>query len=248
MIRKFFINQNKKDKIKWRSHEVARIEALSDGVFAFAISLLVISLEVPKTSTALLESLWGLIPFAFSFGIIFALWRTQYKFFRRYGLRDKATLAMNGALLFFILAFVYPLKFFFSSLLMLPGYSISPNDVPFIVILYCSALVFIWLLFSMMYLNAYIQRREIQLTEIEVYETVNFLVNCAIPISPLIVISIVIFVERSKCTNLMEVLPYMCIGYIIPVSSLIFTRLRKKQYKIRFGNAPEVEPIHNPEG
>ena len=55
MIRKFFINQNKKDKIKWRSHEVARIEALSDGVFAFAISLLVISLEVPKTSTALLE-------------------------------------------------------------------------------------------------------------------------------------------------------------------------------------------------
>ena len=31
--------------------EVSRIEALSDGVIAFAITLLVVSLEVPRTST-----------------------------------------------------------------------------------------------------------------------------------------------------------------------------------------------------
>jgi hypothetical protein len=34
---------------RWRSHEISRIEGLSDAVFAFAVTLLVVSLEVPKT-------------------------------------------------------------------------------------------------------------------------------------------------------------------------------------------------------
>jgi uncharacterized membrane protein len=38
-----------KDSIIWRGHEVTRIEAFSDAVFAFAIALLIVALEVPKT-------------------------------------------------------------------------------------------------------------------------------------------------------------------------------------------------------
>ena len=34
---------------RWRGSEIARIEGLSDAVFAFAVTLLVVSLEVPKT-------------------------------------------------------------------------------------------------------------------------------------------------------------------------------------------------------
>ncbi|PYS99962.1 MAG: hypothetical protein DMF65_09095, partial [Acidobacteria bacterium] len=34
-----------------RLGEVARVEALSDAVIAFAVTLLVVSLEVPRTST-----------------------------------------------------------------------------------------------------------------------------------------------------------------------------------------------------
>src|SRR6267143_1298112 len=49
---------------RWRSHEISRIEGLSDAVFAFAVTLLVVSLEVPKTFNDLvqpfqiLSSLW----------------------------------------------------------------------------------------------------------------------------------------------------------------------------------------------
>ena len=39
---------------RWRSHEITRIEGLSDAVFGFAITLLVVSLEVPKTFNELL--------------------------------------------------------------------------------------------------------------------------------------------------------------------------------------------------
>ena len=44
--------------------EVSRIEGFSDAVFGFALTLLVVSLEVPDNFEALKEILRGFIPFA----------------------------------------------------------------------------------------------------------------------------------------------------------------------------------------
>jgi hypothetical protein len=61
MIREKLIDKNIGDhkKFRWRSHEISRIEGLSDGVFAFAVTLLVVSLEVPKTFNELMETMRG---------------------------------------------------------------------------------------------------------------------------------------------------------------------------------------------
>ena len=91
--------------------DVSRIEALSDGVFAFAITLLVVSLEVPRTFDDLLVMMRGFLAFAVTFAMLFHVWFTQYKFFRRYGLVDNFTIWMTALLLFVVLFYVYPLKF-----------------------------------------------------------------------------------------------------------------------------------------
>ncbi|MCE9540741.1 MAG: DUF1211 domain-containing protein, partial [Bacteroidetes bacterium] len=140
MVRKYFngLKQSDKDKIRWRSHEVSRIEAFSDAVFAFAITLLIISLEVPKSSTELLEMMEGFVPFIFCFGIIFFIWYLQYRFFRQYGLHDRFTLFLNGALLFLVLFYVYPLKFMVSAVLVYGhgAYIINKEDFVPLMLLY----------------------------------------------------------------------------------------------------------------
>jgi uncharacterized membrane protein len=73
-------------KFRWRSHEISRIEGLSDAVFAFAVTLLVVSLEVPKTYGELMETMRGFGAFAICFALLFVVWFNQYKFFRRCGI------------------------------------------------------------------------------------------------------------------------------------------------------------------
>jgi uncharacterized membrane protein len=91
--------------------EVNRIEAFSDGVFAIAATLLVVSLEVPKSFSALLDNLSGFAAFGLSFVILTMIWVEHNRFFRRFGLQDDVTVALNSWLLFVVLFFVYPLKF-----------------------------------------------------------------------------------------------------------------------------------------
>jgi hypothetical protein len=61
---------------RWRGGEISRLEGLSDAVFAFAVTLLVVSLEVPETFNELLRVLRGFFAFAVCFSILFWVWET----------------------------------------------------------------------------------------------------------------------------------------------------------------------------
>ena len=116
MIRKLFFAGHEKGSLKSprRNHEIQRIETFSDGVFAFAVTLLIVSLEVPKSFEELLITMRGFFAFGISFLILVMIWNEQHRFFRSYGLEDSWTLTLNGTLLFLVLFYVYPLKFRFS--------------------------------------------------------------------------------------------------------------------------------------
>src|SRR3954464_265017 len=97
-----------------RHREVSRIEGFSDAVFGFAITLLVVSLEVPKTFHELMNVMRGFPAFAVCFALLFQVWWRHYRFFRAYDLEDGAIVGLTGLLLFVVLFFVYPLKFIWS--------------------------------------------------------------------------------------------------------------------------------------
>ncbi|MGE0739733.1 MAG: TMEM175 family protein [Hyphomonadaceae bacterium] len=98
-------------EFSWRGGDPSRVEALTDMVFAFALTLLVVSSAPPGSFAELQRQLWGFPGFAAAFAILLLLWHSHYIFFRRYALEDGWTTALNAALLFIILFFVYPLKY-----------------------------------------------------------------------------------------------------------------------------------------
>ena len=58
--------------------EVSRIEGFSDAVFGFALTLLVVSLEVPDNFDGLKQILRGFIPFAATFALVCWIWFEHY--------------------------------------------------------------------------------------------------------------------------------------------------------------------------
>lgn len=162
---------------------MSRIEGFSDAVFAFAITLLVVSLEVPKSFDQLLTTVSGFAAFGVSFTALVGIWFVHYNFFRKYGLHDTLTIILNALLLFVVLFYIYPLKFLFSLLInavflsgMLgigidSGMSIRQEQVPTLMIIYGLGFLVIFLIFALLHLHAYRQREELQLSPVEILMT-----------------------------------------------------------------------------
>jgi uncharacterized membrane protein len=98
-------------EFRWRGGDPTRVEALTDMVFAFALTLLVVSSAPPNTFAELQQLLWGFPGFAAAFTLLLLIWHAHYIFFRRYALEDGWTTTLNAGLLFLIVFFVYPLKY-----------------------------------------------------------------------------------------------------------------------------------------
>src|SRR3954471_14706506 len=97
-----------------RGKEVTRLESFSDAVFGFALTLLVVSLDVPKSFSDLMATMRGFPAFALCFLFLGLLWNGHYKFCRRYGLDDGMARFLTCVMLFLVLFYVYPLKFLFN--------------------------------------------------------------------------------------------------------------------------------------
>ena len=94
----------------------ARLESFSDGVFAFAITLLVLGVQVPELKTAndhelrfaLLHAISQLLPYVTSFATIGIIWLNHHAMFHKVESVEHTTLTLNLLLLLVVAFIPYP--------------------------------------------------------------------------------------------------------------------------------------------
>src|SRR5689334_7079510 len=169
---------------RWRGGDITRLEGFSDAVFAFAVTLLVVSLEVPKTFAELADAMRGFIAFALSFAFLVWVWYAHFVYFRRYALEDRYTIVLNALLLFTVLFYVYPLKFLAGIMVdqilygretVLVGGSlvrvIEPAEGPILMAIYSTRFVAVFAVLVLMYVLAWRVRGVLGLSPLEAFDT-----------------------------------------------------------------------------
>lgn len=161
---------------RWRGAEITRLEGFSDAVFAFAVALLVVSLEVPKLYHELMATMRGFVAFGICFALLADLWSEHARFFRRYGFQDAWSMFLNCVLLFFVLFYVYPLKFLFFAMFT-GGAPIDAVQARSLFVIYGAGYASVLVVFVLLYLHAWRMRDRLALNEVERLKTYHALIN-----------------------------------------------------------------------
>jgi len=155
------------------------------------MTLLVVSLEVPRTFEELLLAMKGFIAFAICFATLISVWHRHYIYSRRYGLQTTYSIILNSALLFVVLFYVYPLKFLFTLVVgqfssgrtvpqeQLTRMISSQHQVPLLMVFYSLGVMAVFLLFTLLYRYAYTKRVDLELNEYETLSTRNHIIQNA---------------------------------------------------------------------
>ncbi|MBA3963399.1 MAG: DUF1211 domain-containing protein [Chthoniobacterales bacterium] len=168
------------DGFRLRGRDVTRLEGFSDAVFGFALTLLVVSLDVPRSYHDLINTMRGFPAFATCFWLLIIIWNSHYKFSRRFGLDDLTTRTLTCILLFVVLFFVYPLKFLFtfsfSGIIPIVGPGASPTPMTAaqastLLIIYGLGFAAVYFALIALYLHAWRMREVLELNELEKLHT-----------------------------------------------------------------------------
>jgi len=161
-----------------RGQEITRLESFSDAVFGFALTLLVVSLDVPKTFADLMTTIRGFPAFALCFLFLALIWNGHYKYCRRYGLDDGTARFLTCVMLFLALFYVYPLKFLFNLSITAMLFGGSPqtgvmtrSQFSSLLVIYGLGFAAVYLSMNLLYLHAYRVRDVLELNELEKFDT-----------------------------------------------------------------------------
>ena len=166
------------DGFRLRGRDITRLESFSDAVFGFALTLLVVSLDVPKTFADLVATMHGFPAFALCFLFLALIWNGHYKFCRRFGLDDGTCRFLTCVMLFLVLFYVYPLKFLFNfsiTSLLVEGLdrstAMTASQFSTLLVIYGLGFAAVYLAMTLLYLHAYRLRDVLELTELEKFDT-----------------------------------------------------------------------------
>ncbi|HSH28125.1 MAG TPA: TMEM175 family protein [Wenzhouxiangella sp.] len=99
------------EKAVKRGRAMTRLDTFTDAAFAFAVTMLAISIdEVPGSYPELVAALKSAPAFIASFAILMLYWRAHQNWSERYGLDDLPSVLLTAALVMVVMIYVYPLR------------------------------------------------------------------------------------------------------------------------------------------
>jgi uncharacterized membrane protein len=135
--------------------ETGRLEAFSDGVFAVAITLLILSIPVPDKPNDLLGQVlakkWAFLAYLISFLTILIMWINHHSLFKQVARVDRPFLLLNGLLLMLVTFVNYPTALMVEYL--------ATSEAKTAALIYTGTFVVIAMLFSLLWFAAAHKRR-----------------------------------------------------------------------------------------
>ncbi|MDT0595745.1 TMEM175 family protein [Glaciecola petra] len=163
-----------------RGENMTRIETFVAAAFAFAVTMMMISLgEISTDMKIFIEDMKQVPAFAASCAIIIWIWHTHATWCRRFGLEDGKTIFLSSALIIIVLVYVYPLRIMMQGLFQVlsDGYfplefSYQTNwELRFVFINYAIGFLLLCLNFVGLYWHAYSKRELLKLNQYESFDT-----------------------------------------------------------------------------
>jgi uncharacterized membrane protein len=106
------------DGFRLRGESISRLETFVDAAFAFAVTMMVISIgSVPQSTPELLAALHKAPTMAVCFLVMMIFWSGHNRWSRRYGLDTARTTWLSMLLVLGVLVWVYPQRIVMSSAL-----------------------------------------------------------------------------------------------------------------------------------
>ena len=226
-----------KNGFRIRGMAMTRIETFTDAAFAFALTLLIVSLDMPTNYAELISVLREVPAFALSAVLLMVFWAGHHTWSQRYGLEDALAIVLSCLLVFTVLVYVYPLKFLFSSSIAWLTYalgvpitsdlvSLSPLNVNSLFVIYGVGYVAMCATVVLLNLHAWRVRDALQLNELERYDT-KAEIWAWIIVGSAGLLSILIALATPPSFAGLPGWAYMLLGFIMPIYGVRSGRRRR---------------------
>ena len=190
-----------------RGENMTRIEVFSDAAFAFAVTMLVISLStIPQSFSQLLAAINGIPSFAASFSVMMSIWITHRRWSQRFGLDDGVSTFLTLALIFIVLIYVYPLKlimdlmfYAFSQRFFPTDFQVSnTTEVAVLVAIFSVGLLLIALIHLCLYLRVSSKTDELCLSHLEQLLVRKEILSWAVQIVVSLLVALIALIFKSS--------------------------------------------------
>ncbi len=226
---------------------MTRIETFVDAAFAFAFTMLVISIdEIPNSPLELFELSKDIPAFVMSALIIGSIWLSHSSWSRTFGLQDKTTVYLSLGLVMLVLVFVYPIKLMMQATVLYMSLNIfntqvlntglfenqgwQDNEVAGLFVYVGLGVISLSLILAGFYRNALRYKRQLRLTDFEIFYCKEMLLSWAV-VAVTAILSIVVASIATEEEIARAGFIYFSLFFSIPIAVAVLKRKSASQAK-----------------